>query len=819
MVAERFVLQSSPSACNTSVPSEHNVHNTVHNIYESEQAVHGSNKNKWIITAGFVPIDAGNDVSGKICAFPPEIMGKIVEDAAKFRECEPQKGGNIYSTYGPVVDCATLGQGTSFTYKVNYHDMTVGITGSIHGDAIPPATCRLVFGRHFVGTLNIIVWSDGFEKSGTRQNLGSVWLMLVSIAPPGKNPLAHNCTFIYAITDDKSANLEMAFRRLEADLERFNNCGRGTAVHMGALDGLLVPFKCNVLLCLMDKPERLARMSISAPQTSALTSTSETQAYKGLLGRFWHDNYKKVLPFMWFSKHFPLHKFVVPFMHTYDEGIVKCVMQYVTDYGSTLGLSSFVMKESSKALEQVKLLRSAFLPVQTRAGGASLNCTGMVAEEYKAAARWLLKWLAVILKGKQGVEQAPEFPKEPGDIDKWSGVKAREFLVSRGLGTKRKDYLPVPPEDPYKYGSMTRSDLRKPVSAQHARDVAKANWQKEPVQWSTDVASLQDMLVSAHNFINYASMRIWNEDVAAGFEERRKKFTCATEKADKKFRGSSLQCEPQKTLLLRKSVLAGLFAHADQSWAFGPLRLLDEALGEKFVQFLKQRYRRSHCRGGARKQAQTAEKFRNMEKFAMTEQSVAGVPEEVVVCVHSLVYNVCMSELVNEVCSSVEDVASRICSALAADDMDDRAGFVPQDVIEEELADRRGSRRRDVSVHKNSNVLRKAMSEGHVLTMWKSSSGVEGQDILYAELPSGEKDPFVRKLQRVRMETAGVDDVLSVHWMALSLDGDVNEESILHLRLEPVLLLREPQINQLENKWWAVSKDYTEFDGERWFHP
>jgi hypothetical protein len=553
------------------------------------------------------------------------------------------------------------------------------------------------------------------------------------------------------------------------------------------------------------------------------------QAHRDLAETLWEDNHKTILPFVWFSKHFPPRKHVVPFMHTYDEGIVKCVMQYVLDYAPTLGLSSYVLKESARALGQIKMLRSAFLPVQTRAGGASLKCTGMVAEEYKAAARWLLKWLVAILDGKEEKKSARKTPKKADDIDEWTGPEARIFLQERGLGTKRKDYMPMAPDDPYGYGVTSPAQLNYPIKADHARVVAKANWQKEPVSWKTDVASLRRMLVAAHNLVNYASLKHWNEDVAAGFEDRRKKFMVAAEEADKKFRQGD--CEPHKTFLLRKSVLAGLYAHADQSWAFGPIRLLDEALGEKFVQYLKRRYRRSHGKGGAHRQAERAERLRNLDKFRITEPTMtgelAGVPEEVCACVSSLVDTVCATAMDDDVCDMVadwcngsEDEAALIYAALAEDDAEiEMMGTTQLSAIAEELADRHGSRRVDVTVHKSTAALTTALADGDVLLMWKSSSGVGGDNMLYAEVTSHELNTHGRNLQKVQMKLAGTDTIGPFHWMHLDCVDEAKEESILHLRLEPVLLLRKPQRQSgRENKWWVVGKDYTEFDGTKWFH-
>ena len=81
-----------------------------------------------------------------------------------------------------------------------------------------------------------------------------------------------------------------------------------------------------------------------------------------------------------------------------------------------------------------------------------MKCTGMVAEEYKAAARWLLKWLVALLDGKEVKKNTQKTPKKPSDIDGWTGPEAREFLQGLGIKTKRKDNMPsatAEPKDPY----------------------------------------------------------------------------------------------------------------------------------------------------------------------------------------------------------------------------------------------------------------------------------------------------------------------------------------------------------------------------------
>ena len=61
--------------------------------------------------------------------------------------------------------------------------------------------------------------------------------------------------------------------------------------------------------------------------------------------------------------------------------------------------------------------------------------------------------------------------------------------------------------------------------------------------------------------------------------------------------------------------------------------------------------------------------------------------------------------------------------------------------------------------------------------------------------------------------------ILIYRYEIVGVSDEAKEESILHLRLEPVLLLRKPQRHSgRENKWWVVGKDYTEFDGTNWFH-
>lgn len=72
------------------------------------------------------------------------------------------------------------------------------------------------FGRHYVLPIPFFVWSDGFVKNDTRQAAGgSVWLMLISICPKGNDIFHPDCTYVYAISMDKSVDTNLAYLTLQ----------------------------------------------------------------------------------------------------------------------------------------------------------------------------------------------------------------------------------------------------------------------------------------------------------------------------------------------------------------------------------------------------------------------------------------------------------------------------------------------------------------------------------------------------------------------------------------------------------------------------
>jgi hypothetical protein len=428
----------------------------------------------------------------------------------------------------------------------------------------------------------------------------------------------------------------------------------------------------------------------------------------------------------------------------------------------------------------------------------------MMGEELGAAGRWIFKWLAAAMEGRGRDESETACPADAAAVLSWPAPKCRAFLVARKRKLSRLENLPAADApDPFGLRGMTPVELKREVRHDHAKALCAACWNVPPLHWQTDVRTLRRQLISAHNLFALSGTKVVNANMLSAFELRRKAYMRDTEAADKLFRDAD--AKPQTHLLLRKSMLAELPAHAREMEEYHAVVEKDEADGEKFVQKVKDRFGKSNGKGGASKQAETAERVRNLERWGFTMSEAAQSLQEAV-----------------DPDQVTEWTAVSTPAHVGAELRDDGAA-TSEFAIAEELADRRGSRRPDVTVHSNLADISTGLETWSVMAMWRSLAEDRESNVLYAEVVSQENRTFYRKLCRMRMDLVEVDSDMWVYWMKLRLDGPCVpvETCVTPLRLEPVLLLRKlPTENGTtisnNNKWWVLGTDRAEYRNGRW---
>ena len=153
MLAQRFGQPDAQPARMAEVPDVAPA--TTRSVYQSRAAVKEAKSGRpWNITAGYVHTNIQH-VRGHVTAFPPEVMDKVIVDADAYRTGSGTT--NSTRTYH-VEDSVTTGKGLVSKFEVNFEAMSVRVFFTVDGHAQPAEMRNLVFGRHFVGRVNLIVW-------------------------------------------------------------------------------------------------------------------------------------------------------------------------------------------------------------------------------------------------------------------------------------------------------------------------------------------------------------------------------------------------------------------------------------------------------------------------------------------------------------------------------------------------------------------------------------------------------------------------------------------------------------------------------------